>query len=499
MKAKVHREDWSVFDFFACLERDAHIKNCLSRCFFSLFIRKKRGKWMFDHWVQGRFKALLDTFWFIPAVVSLSGPLLALIFLVVDRVGLSERLNEPLLFHGGVSAASALLSTIAGSLITVEGLALSVTIVALQLVSSQYTPRALRGFLQDRTTQCVAGGFFAIFSYASIVLATVLEPVAPAQGFVPRLSITVAIGLSFLGLALLLLFIHHTGRIIQVSDIVARTAEQTLQAIDQQYRNEIDEIPVLEVAAQIQSIYMDERPASIVAPRSGYVQRIELAHLLTDIIRPRLHLRFVVAPGDFVTDGSLIVEIWPSEAANEKIRSAIAHHVHIERERDITHDAKFGVRQLTDIALRALSPAVNDPTTAVLCIKYLRATFEHIARLSVQETAYHFAQGTSSVVLRRPAFHEYVRMYVEISLYAGGNARIINTLLRALTSIAQITASIGPVERADTLRTVSAKILAHALEQISDEQECAHIREQVDQIEQILKEEEQEVKQVSDK
>ena len=454
---------------------------------------------MLDHWVRGRFKALSDTFWFIPAIVSLLGPIFALIFLVLDSAGIGERLNGPFLFRGGVAAASALLSTIAGSLITVDGLAFSVTIVALQLVSSQYTPRALRGFLQDRVTQYIAGGFFAIFSYALIVLSAVLEPASSAQGFVPRLSVTMAIGFSFLGLALLLLFIHHTGRIIQVSDIAARTAEQTLQAIDQQYRNEIDEIPVLEVAAQIQSIYMDEKPAPIVAPRSGYVQRIELAHLLTDIIRPRLHLRFVVGPGDFVTDGSLIAEIWPAEAANEKVRSAIDHHVHIERERDITYDAKFGARQLTDIALRALSPAVNDPTTGVLCIKYLRAVFEHLARQSVQATAYHFAQGTSSVVLRRPAFHEYIRMYVEISLYAGGNIRIINTLLRALISVTHINSTMGLVERADTLRVVSEKIAAHALEQISDEQDRTHIREQVDQIEQILKEQEQEldVKQVS--
>ena len=451
---------------------------------------------MLDHWMQGRFKALSDTFWFIPAVVSLSGPVLALIFLTLDSIGVAERLKGPFLFYGGVSAASSLLSTIAGSLITVAGLAFSVTIVALQLVSSQYTPRALRGFLQDRVTQCVAGGFFAIFSYALIVLSRVLEAAPPDPGFIPRLSVTIAIGFGFLGLALLLLFIHHTGRIIQVSDIAARTAEQTLQAINQQYRNEISEIPVLEIASQIQSTYMQERPAAIVAPRSGYIQRIELAHLLTDVMRPRLHLRFVVCPGDFVTEGSLIAEIWPAEAADEKVRRAMQLHIHVERERDIMYDAKFGVRQLTDIALRALSPAVNDPTTGVLCIKYLRAVFEHLSRQPVQVTAYHFAQGTSSVILRRTAFQEYVRMYVEIGLYAGGNIRIINTLLRALTSIAQITANLGSIERADVLRTVSAKLVSHALEQVSDEQDRAHIREQVDQIEQILKEKERNVKHV---
>lgn len=439
-----------------------------------------------DHWMRERFKVLSDTFWFIPASVSLFGPVLALIFLTLDSMGISERLKGPLLFHGGVAAASSLLSTIAGSLITVAGLAFSVTIVALQLVSSQYTPRALRGFLQDRVTQYVAGGFFAIFSYALIVLSMVLEPTLPNQGFIPRLSVTIAIGFGFLGLALLLLFIHHTGRIIQVSDIAARTAEQTLQAIDQQYKDEIIEIPVLKVADQIQSTYMYEKPAAIVAPQSGYIQRIELAHLLTDIMRPQLHLHFIVCPGDFVTKGSLIAEVWPAEAADEKVRNAMRHHVHIERERDIIYDAKFGARQLTDIALRALSPAINDPTTGVLCIKYLRAVFEHLARQPVQATAYRFAEGTSTVILRRPAFQEYVRMYAEIGLYAGGNVRIMNTLLRALVSVAQIIARFDREDRADVLRTVSAKLLAHALEQISDEQDRTRVREQVDQLEHIL-------------
>lgn len=105
-------------------------------------------------------RKLLNTFWFVPALVSLFGPLLALLFLQIDdhlQIG-----QEQFIFHGGIAEANILLSTIAGSLITVAGLAFSITIVVLQLVSSQYTPRALRGFLQDRVTQVIAGGFFAI-------------------------------------------------------------------------------------------------------------------------------------------------------------------------------------------------------------------------------------------------------------------------------------------------------------------------------------------------
>jgi len=109
-------------------------------------------------------RTLFNTFWFVPALVSLAGPLLAFLFLTIDSH--LSMVQERFMFHGGTAEAGTILSTIAGSLITVAGLAFSITIVVLQLVSSQYTPRALRGFLQDRVTQVIAGGFFAIFAYA---------------------------------------------------------------------------------------------------------------------------------------------------------------------------------------------------------------------------------------------------------------------------------------------------------------------------------------------
>ena len=260
-----------------------------------------------NHWMHEQWRGLFNTFWFIPGIVSFIGPLLAVCCLTLDK-NIKGTLQEPYLFHGGVSAASALLSTVAGSLITVAGLAFSVTIVALQLVSSQYTPRALRGFLQDRIIQFVAGGFFAIFSYALIVLTTVREASPASPAFIPELSITVAIILSLLGLALLLLFIHHTGRIIQVADIAARIAEQTLQATNMQYFYNPVNAQTQNVSDQIQSLHTHGQPARIFARRVGYVQRINLSHLVTDIMRPRLHLRLLVCPGDFVTEESVIAE-----------------------------------------------------------------------------------------------------------------------------------------------------------------------------------------------
>jgi uncharacterized membrane protein len=439
----------------------------------------------YRHVIQKLWSVLFHTFWFIPGVVSLCGPSLALFFLALDT-HIKGTFPEPYLFHGSALAASTLLSTIAGSLITVAGLAFSITIVALQLVSSQYTPRVLRGFLLDRTTQIVAGGFFAIFSYALIVLTTTREPAPPDPGFIPELSITIAIVLSFLGLILLLLFIHHTGSIIQVPEIAARVAAQTIQAIDQHDADEENDREAQGVSAQIQSSSTYTQPARIYATRVGYIRRIELSHLIRDITCPHLQLSLLVCPGDFVTHETAIAEIWPSDAIDEALKRAIYRHISTERERDITYDAKFGVRQLADIALRALSPAINDPTTSVLCIKYLQAIFEHLARQTQPTTVYHFAQGTSMLTIRRPAFQEYVRMFTEIGHYAGGNARVVNTLLRALTSITKISVTCNKREYQNIVYRIASQLAAHALTQVPDEYDRTHIQEQLDAIEHML-------------
>jgi len=404
-------------------------------------------------------RVLLNSFWFLPTVVSVLGPVLAFLFLAFDHI--LQPNQEQFVFHGGTAEATIILSTIAGSLITVAGLAFSITIVVLQLVSSQYTPRALRGFLQDRVTQVVAGGFFAIFAYSMIVLAAITESSATEHGFLPALSIIGAIGLSFVGLALLLIFVHHIGRVIQVSDIAARLAAQTLQTLEHPYPQWEEEEPKEEATTLlIQTWHMSEEPARIRAMRPGYVQRVEFASLMKYLHCPGFHLRLLICPGDFVTEETVIAEVWPMGMADSGCINAIHEHVTIERERDIEQDARFGVRQLADIALRALSPAINDPTTGVLCIKYLQAVFEQlIHRLPVAST-YHFAGGASSLEIRQPALEEYLEVLLEIGHYAGGNIRVLNTLFIALARVTEI-ATLLEIQEHQALLTAMTAALSY--------------------------------------
>jgi uncharacterized membrane protein len=382
------------------------------------------------------WRHLINGFWFVPLLISLLGPLLAFFFLDLDHhVG---QVDRTFLFSGGAAEASIILSTIAGALITVVALTFSITIIVLQLVSSQYTPRALRGFLQDRVTQVVAGSFFAISTYCLIVLTTIPDSASPDQSFFPTISITVAMVLGSLGLVLLLIFIHHTGIVIQVTDITARIAMQTMQAMDLKYQTLLSDPLEAKLAHPIQNRYIEKTPARFCALRPGNVQRISFSRLNNLLQRPGLYLRLLVCPGDFVTGETVIAEFWPEEAADISCRNAIFHSIYIERERDFYQDARFGVRQLADIALRALSPAVNDPTTAVLCIKYLQAVFEHFVRCQPQPEVFQFANGASTLEIRQPTLQEYLEVYLEIRHYAGGNTRVNEALLTALQKLIEL-------------------------------------------------------------
>ena len=156
----------------------------------------------------------------------------------------------------------------------------------------------------------------------------------------------------------------------------------------------------------------------------------------------------------------MIAEVWPIRMANDGCIRAIHDHIAIERERDIAQDARFGIRQLADIALRALSPAINDPTTGILCIKYLQAVFERLMYHLPFPDTYRFANGTSSLDIRQPTFEEFLEVYAEIGHYAGGNLRVLNTLLTSLERVKEIAIFLKKEEYQDILVSLRTSLAA---------------------------------------
>ncbi len=377
-------------------------------------------------------------------------------------------------FNGNGSAARTVLSVIAGSLITVAGLTFSITMVVLQLASSQFSPRILRTFFGDRVTQVTIGAFVGTFVYSILVLRAVGS--AAEAGFVPRLSVTVASLLGIGSAVLLIVFLHHVSQLIQVSYVTATIAHDTLKRIDCLYPERGGE-PVSDAdgTAPLGS-WRAERAGRVLPERPGYVQRVALADL-PDKLEPSVQrVAILVCPGDFVSIDTAIAEIWPQQAA-ESSRRAILRAVSIASERDLDQDVDFGLRQLTDIALKAMSPGINDPTTAVTCIGYLRAILVRITERDAQSAVCELPGAGLTLIARRRAFAEYFESLLQISRYVGQDAWVAGELLRALCGCADAARERQAPERLRVIRGVGATIAEQAGREADNERDRVHIEQ----------------------
>ncbi len=384
-------------------------------------------------------------------------------------------------FHGSAAAARDILSTIAGSLITVSGLAFSLTIVTLQLVSSQFSPRALRGFLNDRVNQALAGTFVGIFIYCLIVLSSIRSPEPPEDaGFLPALAVSVAIVGGVVGFAALLVFIHRIAQSVKAATITAKAGRETLAAIDRLYRGAFEGPTADDADALVASWAAAGEPARVRSQRPGYVQAIAVEKLAESVPGDvRLHVR--VRPGDFVTERDALAEIWPRQAVDERVERRVRSDFHVSNERDVRQDPAYGLRQLVDVALRAISPGINDPTTALNCVRYVEAALERLATRALPPRVRRL--GAAEAVVATVAFEEYVELaFIEIGRYATGDARVVGALLAALETVAAAARDAGANDRAAAVVAAAEDIAGPALADARTDRDRASIAERLERV-----------------
>ena len=411
-------------------------------------------------WIRSQWQNVARGFWFFPGVVALAGAALAVGLVEIDRT--AGRDGVPAAFDGDASAARTILETVAGSLITVGGLAFSITVVTLQLVSSQFTPRALRSFLGDRPSQLVAGAFVGIFVYCLLVLRAVRDDDG-AGGFVPALAVTGSIVLGLVGLVLLLVFIHRIAQLIKVENIAAHIASETAAAVERLYPEEYGAETARDDAPA--SWRATGAPALVRPRRPGYVRAVALDDFADAGLPETTRAHVSVRPGDQVTRATVLMHVWPGEeidaAARERLRSLVS----IQSERDVAQDAAFGLRQLADIAVRALSPGVNDPTTAVTCVGYLRDALEILGGRRLPDRLRRLGETDLLVYAEAQGFRELLReAFAEIGRFARTNARVAGAVLDALAGVAASAARADAGERAADAFELAEEIAGPAME-----------------------------------
>lgn len=274
------------------------------------------------------------------------------------------------LWAGGAGGARSILSTIASSMITVAGVVFSITIVALTLASSQFGPRLLRNFVRDTVNQVVLGAFVSTYLYCLLVLREVRD--VNEQAFVPYLSVTMAVALTTASLGMLIFFIHHVAFSIQAENMIASVAAEFRESIETLFPEEAGAgTPPSPDEQNAEQRFDKEKTATVIAEKGGYIQAIELEALMQAAQANDVVLRLLKRPGEFISAGGVLAEILPAERGSKELGSLVgAAHI-IEARRTPRQDAEYCINQLVEIAVRALSPGVNDPFTAIACIHWL--------------------------------------------------------------------------------------------------------------------------------
>lgn len=394
-----------------------------------------------------QWAAARDSFWFVPAVMTLAAAALSFATVAIDeRVTFDFAANRSWGYAGGPDGARALLATIAGSMITVAGVSFSITIAALALSSSQYGPRLLRNFIRDIGNQVVLGTFLATFMYCLLVLRAVRGP--GGDDFVPYVSIGVGILLAVASIALLIYFIHHISHSIQATHVIASVGRDLDRAIQRLFPQEAGRgIP----AEEEREFQPPEGGQALVSPRSGYVQAIDLTRIMRIAQERGLLIRIEHHPGGFVPRGGRLVTVWDGAAIEPDDLAAITGAFTIGDRRTPAQDVEFSIDQLVEIAVRALSPGVNDPFTAMACIDRLGVGLRQLAEKQFPSPFRYDEDGHLRVIARPVRFAGIAdAAFNQIRQYGHTSAAVSMRLMETIAIIAEHTSD--PDQREVLLR-----------------------------------------------
>jgi len=380
-----------------------------------------------------------SSFWFLPAVMAGGAMVLAFATVAMDTVVTDWlTLNWGLIFTGGAEGASSLLGAIAGSMITIAGVVFSMTLVALSLASSQLGPRLLRNFMRDTTTQMVLGTFVATFLYCLLVLRTVRR--AEEIVFVPHLSVALGVLLAVVSVGVLIYFIHHVSVSIQANEIVARVGRELIEGIERLFPETIGRgaprIPTDPPDADFLDRF-DREARPIGSAGDGYLQFVDGDALMAFAMQEDVVIRLVRRPGDYVVATRPLALVWPGNKVTDQLIDRVNSAFALGNQRTSGQDIEFAVNQLVEIAIRALSPGVNDPFTATTCVDRLGSALCRLAQRDMPSPYRHDTQDQLRVIAPVFTFPDVTdAAFNQIRQYGRSSTAVTIRLLETIAEVA---------------------------------------------------------------
>lgn len=379
------------------------------------------------------WSTLRSAYWFIPTVMALGAVVLAIGSVKLDeyvRGDVSGKLGW--VYSGGPEGARAVLATIAGSIITVAGTTFSITIAAFSLASSQFGPRLLRTFRRDTGNQIVLGAFISTFLYCLLVLRTVRG--TETDTYVPHLSVTLGVLLAGLSLAFLIYFIHHTAASIQVSHLIDIVGEELETAILQNCPTK--EAGMEESDSAISLTISEDCPHTVLARRGGYLLYIDYEGLMEIGVRKKCIIQVMVKPGDFIIPDMPLVVAFPQTALEDSDSDQVVSTMNLGTDRTPAQDLEFACLQLAEIAVRALSPGINDPFTAITCIDRISSALCLLEERALPAPRRRDADGNIRLIAEVVTYPQLVQSaFLHIRTAAKSNAWVLKCLYDRITFV----------------------------------------------------------------
>lgn len=386
---------------------------------------------------------LQTSLWFVPTLWIGSLGVLALLLITLDQRLSSLELHRllPWLFIDGAEGARTMLGSIGTAMLTVATLAFSIIMLAVVQMANAYSPRILRQYLGDTDNQHVLGILIGTFLYSLLVMRVVRS--TDENLFVPTLSVTVAILLALLSTAAFVYFVNHVAHSIEVSAVVTAIQRESQEILELLYPNNGPPLLPDESDADLLAF----APLTVPSRHSGYIEAVAVEPLLDAAREAKGRVRLERLVGEYVLAGTPLATVWAAPPEQEGLVRAVHGQVTLGRERTMVQDLAYGIRQLSDVALRAISPAVNDPSTAINCIDVLAALLAELLHRAPLSPYYHDAGGTLRLIVPHPTFEALLdSAFNQIRQYAANDYACTLRLLEVCTDLALL--ATRPSERA---------------------------------------------------
>jgi uncharacterized membrane protein len=406
-----------------------------------------------------------SSLWFVPALMVFSGGALAILALTVD-VSIAPAREVWWLNSGDASAASDLLEALLSSLITMATLAISITMVVLTLATNSLGPRLIESFVRDKRTQIPIGLFLGTIVYLVLILRTIDDGTSDQD--VPHLAVTAGTALVLGCIATLLFFVHHLSRSIVADHMIARVGDGLEAGIAAFFppAGDAESTPPPKLA--------DGDIAQLRLRLGGYIQIIDHQRLVKAVRECGATVELFYRAGDHVLPGSVQGRVVPRSAL-DPVSAAVEAAVVAGRERTPVQDPEFAIRQLVEIALRALSPALNDPYTAVAVIHRLGLAFAQMLERGPAPQLWRDADGCVRLIVPAPTFAELVDTAFQNLRISGAEVPLVlTTLMQTLVRLVELARS---ESRREVLRRHINLVLATARRSLADPRDRAPIEE----------------------